>query len=162
MSSEHRPHRILLVREWDSQMSGSGCCGRLSTEAVGVVAEESRVPAPYAHVRADMYRFGAVYRALWSRYGEPASTTDVTGDARDTGDAVELAVVDPRNMVYLVGVIWRDARRRGLTAREAARQVNAGTSTQALVCDGVVLFSGRVPDPEEAVTAVAADMESRR
>ncbi|MQA87151.1 MAG: hypothetical protein GEV03_21620 [Streptosporangiales bacterium] len=148
---------MLLVREWDAQTSGSGCCGRLSTEAVGVVAEESRAPAPYAHVRADMLRFGEVYRALWSQYGE---SSDYLGGT--ASGPVELTVVDPRNMVYLVGAIWRDARRRGLSVREAARQVHAGTAAQALVCDGVVLFSGRIPAPEEAVAAVAGDLESRR
>ena len=27
--SERAQHRIILVREWDSQVTGSGCCGRL-------------------------------------------------------------------------------------------------------------------------------------
>lgn len=145
-----RPVRLLLVREWDAQTSASGCCGRLSADAVGVLAEHAPVADPYAHTRADMVDFGAVYRALWERFGDSG------------GRPVEIDVVDPRNMVWLVGAIWMDARRRGLRAGEAARQVRAGTATRALVCDGVALFSGRIPEPAEAVNAVAAELRAAR
>lgn len=130
------PHRILLVREWDSQVGSSGCCGRL-----GGLTNELGDPATYAHTRAGMEAMGAVYRAL-----------------RAELPGVELSVVDPRNTVWLVPTIWRDARRRGMSRNEAWSQVRRGTSTTAVLVDGRVLFAGRVPTPDEAVTAVLGEL----
>lgn len=140
-------HRLLLVREWDEQASGSGCCGRLGSETVGTLTGNTGGEAPYARTRADMEGFGAVYRALRARYHE---------------NELEMTVVDPRNAVWLAPTIWFDARNRGLSRRAAMRQVLGGTASRALVCDGVVLHAGDVPDPEEAVTAVEHDLSVPR
>lgn len=134
-------HRVLLVREWDEQTSGSGCCGRLGSEAVEAINEAAQ--DPYARSRRDMERMGAVYRALQDRFG----------------DELDLTVVDPRNTVWLLPAVWRDARRRGLPVSEALRQVNAATKPCAVVCDGMVLLADGTP--EEAVSAVEADLASR-
>lgn len=139
-------HRVLLVREWDEQTSGSGCCGRLGSEVVGSLTERAGNPDPYARTRADMEGFGAVYRALRERYPE---------------EQVELTVVDPRNAVWLAPAVWRDARRRGFSPRAALRQTLGGTASRALVCDGAVLISGEVPDPGRAVAAVEQDIAER-
>lgn len=138
---EHdRRHRVLLVREWDVQTSGSGCCGRLDGEAVSALTERD---TPYTRTRAEMESFGAVYRALRERFPE---------------DELDLTVVDPRNVVWLVPTIWRDARRRGLSVYRTLRQVGGGTSSRALVCDGKVLIAGTVPGPRRAVDAVQRDL----
>jgi hypothetical protein len=136
-------HRVVLVREWDQQMGGSGCCGRLGSDVVGELTGGcATVPDdPYAHVRTDMARMGAVFRALRDRFGE---------------DEVEIVVADPRNTAWLLPAVWRAARRRGLSVLAALRQVNAATAPCALVCDGVVLMTD--PEPAEAVAAVAADL----
>lgn len=136
-------HRVVIVRAWDAQTSGSGCCGRLDGAAVSTLTGGRRDTSPYARTRAEMEAFGAVYRALRERYPE---------------EELELTVVDPRNAVSLVPAIWRDARRRGLPFARAVRQVRDGTASRALVCDGKVLISGRVPAPGEAVAAVADDL----
>lgn len=136
-------HRVLLVRQWDQQMSGSGCCGRLNTETVRSLTDVG--DEPYAHARADMVKVGAVYNALRERFPE---------------DEVEITVVDPRNTVWLLPAIWRDARRRGLSAAQALQQLNRGTAACVLVCDGVVLTQDA--EPEEAVAAVEADLVTRR
>lgn len=131
----------MLVREWDRQMGGSGCCGRLGSDVLG---EGRAGDDPYAHARADMTRMGAVYRALRERFSP---------------EDVEIEVADPRNTAWLLPAVWRDARRRGLPMGATFRQVNAATAACALVCDGMVLL--RDPTPEQAVAAVAADLESR-
>lgn len=133
-------HRVLLVREWDAQHSGSGCCGRL-----GGADSVLGAAASYAGNRKEMEAMGAVYRAL--RDALPR-------------DEVELTVVDPRNTAWLLPVLWRDARRRGLGPREAWRQVTRGISYNAVVVDGRVLFSGHVPEPHAAVAAVCAELEA--
>lgn len=138
-----RRHRIVLVREWDRQMGGSGCCGRLGGDMLGGDRPDAD-DGPYAHARADMTRMGAVYRALRESFGP---------------EDVEIEVVDPRNTAWLLPAVWRDARRRGLPIGAALRQVNAATAACALVCDGVVLLTD--PAPEQAVAAVASDLGSR-
>ncbi|HUH08447.1 MAG TPA: hypothetical protein VML96_11680 [Egibacteraceae bacterium] len=132
------PHRVLLVREWDAQASGSGCCGRL-----GGIGHELGETETYAHTRCRMEEMGRVYRAIVSEFDE----ADVT-----------VEVVDPRNMIWLLPSIWRDARRRGMSVTEALRQVFRGTSTAAVVADGKVLFAGEAPDPAEAVEAIRAEL----
>lgn len=135
-------HRVLLVREWDAQMTGSGCCGR-----VGGVHDELGDAETFCDSRGEMEAMGAVYRALRAAYPR---------------EELDLQVVDPRNMVWLVPAIWRDARRRGASAREAWQQVRRGVAYNSVVCDGRVLFAGRVPDPDAAVEAVRAELAPAR
>lgn len=134
-------HRVLLVREWDQQMGGSGCCGRLDTASVSALSEDA--DSPFAHSRVGMERAGEVYRALRDRF-EP--------------DEVELTVVDPRNTTWLMPAIWRDARRRGLSFASALRQMSRATASGAVVVDGLVVATD--PAPGEAVSAVEADLAS--
>lgn len=135
-------HRVFLVREWDEQMSGSGCCGRLGSEVAQLIDDD--VEDPYARTRCDMERVGVVYRALCDRFD---------------GDELEVTVVDPRNTISLLPSVWRDARRRGLSVGAALRQLNAATAACAVVCDGQVLTT--VDDPRQAVQAVEADLLAR-
>jgi len=129
-------HRVLLVREWDSQTSGSGCCGRLGD------GHELAARADYHHNRMEMEAVGGLYRALRERYGSE----------------LEICVVDPRNMIWLAPAVWRDARARGMSVGDALRQVRAGISYNSVVVDGKVLFHGRVPHPDEAFEAVAREL----
>ncbi len=132
-------HRIILVREWDSQTSASGCCGRLGGENTELGDSDT-----YRHNRVEMEKMGKVYRALRE-------------DLFD--EEVEMTVVDPRNMIWLVPSVLRDARKRGLSVTETLRNVSRGVSYNAVIFDGKVLFSGHIPEPEEAVRAVRSDLE---
>jgi hypothetical protein len=130
-------HRVLLVREWDAQHTGSGCCGRVGG------SYELCDPGDFARSRAEMVRTGAVYEALHAAFG----------------DELELTVVDPRNTMWMIPVVYRDARRRGLGYREALRQVVRSSANGALVVDGKVGFDGKVPpSPVEAVAAVRVEL----
>lgn len=132
--------RVILVREWDEQHGGSGCCGRLGGEGT-----ELGEAGTYRHTRCDMEAMGAVYRALRSAFDR---------------DDLDVQVVDPRNSLWLVPAIWRDARRRGMTVREAATQVRRGVSVLSIVVDGRVVFAGGVPEPGEVVEAVRAELSA--
>jgi hypothetical protein len=144
MDTTTRPrHRVLLVRQWNQQVGGSGCCGRLSTVAADSLCEAG--DDPYAHVRADMEAMGELYRALRERYRP---------------DEVEVTVVDPRNTAWLLPAVWRDARRRGLGRAEALRQLHGATSPRAVVCDGLVVAT-EADGVERALAAVAADLAGR-
>lgn len=132
-------HRIILVREWDSQTAASGCCGRLGGEN-----NELGDPDTYRHNREEMEKMGRVYRALRRELFD---------------EEVEMTVVDPRNMVWLIPSVLKDARKRGLSIRETFRQVNRGVSYNAVILDGKVLFSGHIPEPDEAVAAVRSGLD---
>lgn len=131
-------HRIILVREWDSQVAASGCCGRLGGENT-----ELGDTATFAANRAEMEAMGEVYRALRAELFD---------------EDAEVTVVDPRNMVWLVPTIMKDARRRGLGIKEVWDNVRRGVSYTAIIVDGKVLFSGRIPPPEDAVAAVKKEL----
>lgn len=132
-------HRIILVRETDAQMSGSGCCGRL-----GGVNSELGDEETYAHTRREMEAMGEVYRAI------KRELFDVDAD---------ISVVDPRNMVWLIPAIVRDGRRHGRPVSETLSQLRRGVAYNSVIVDGKVLFRGHVPPPEEAVAAVRGELE---
>lgn len=134
-----RGHHVLLVRQWDQQVGGSGCCGRLTSTAAETLCHTGE--DPYAGARSDMEAMGAVYRALRERFEE---------------DELQITVVDPRNTTWLLPSIWRQARRRGLGVREALRQVNRATSPRAVVVDGLVVATDPA-SPQQAVDAVLTE-----
>jgi hypothetical protein len=138
MTDDRPQHRILLVREWDSQTSGSGCCGRLGGENCDVGH-----PDTFAHSRSLMEAMGVIYRAL--RRELPRRTVDIT-------------VVDPRNMVWLIPTILRDGRRRGMGPGELWRQVTGGVRNGAIVVDGRALFAHDYRDADDAVDAVLREL----
>lgn len=78
---------VILVREWEQQMSGSGCCGRLG----GDVLTANGTPI-FAERRAIMEALGPLYLAIRGEFG----------------DRVDVLVVDPRNLVSLLPRLLRD------------------------------------------------------
>ncbi len=131
-------HRIILVREWDAQVAASGCCGRLGGENTELGDAET-----FAANRKEMEAMGKVYRALRAELFD---------------EDAEITVVDPRNMVWLVPTILKDARRRGLGPRGVWTQLKRGVSYNAIIVDGKTLFSGRIPPPEDAVAAIKKEL----
>lgn len=131
-------HRIILVREWDAQVAASGCCGRLGGENTELGDAQT-----FAHNRCEMEAMGEVYRAL---------------RAELLDEDAEITIVDPRNMVWLVPALLRDARRRGLGPKETWNNLRRGVSYTAIIADGKTLFSGRIPPVEDAVAAVKKEL----
>ncbi len=128
--------RIILVREWDSQTSGSGCCGRL-----GGVCDDLGHGEDYARSRHDMEAMGALYRAIRERLPD-----------------VDLEICDPRNMVWLIPTIVRDARRRGLHGPAVWEQVRRGVGRNAVIVDGLVLHWGDPPVVGPLVEAISDEV----
>jgi hypothetical protein len=128
---------VILIREWEEQLSGSGCCGRVEGDFLTRQGEPV-----FRERRACMEAMGPLSRTLRERFS----------------DAIELQVVDPRNPA-LVFLLLRDfwAFRVGLI--EALR-TTAGLPIQAVVVNGRLLSRGEWPDPfkvvqilEEAISA---------
>jgi hypothetical protein len=125
-------HRVLLVREWDQQTTGSGCCGRLEGGSSELAATDA-----FTRTRGDMERMGAVYRAL-----------------RDELPNLDVQIVDPRNVAFLIPGLLGDARRHGLSWSEAWRALRRGSGPGAIIVDGRVVSVGTIPDADEAVGLV--------
>ena len=119
---------VILIREWEEQLSGSGCCGRVEGDFLTREGE----PA-FRERRACMEGMAPLSRTLRERFG----------------DAIELQVVDPRNPALLF-LLLRDfwAFRVGLV--EALKTIG-WLPIQAVVVNGKLLVRGEWPDPLEVV-----------
>jgi hypothetical protein len=140
--SQQPGHRVLLVRDWDEQTTGSGCCGRL-----GSAGSELGGACEFSETRALMERMGAIYLAL--REVLPREVCDVQ-------------VVDPRNITYLYPSLYLEARRQGLARRDALVQLSRGLRQGAIVVDGVTVSAGDPPAPDEAVDLVLRQLARSR
>ncbi len=119
---------VILIREWEQQISGSGCCGRLEGDFLTRAGE----PA-FRERRACMEAMAPLSRTLRERFG----------------DAIELQVLDPRNPAFLF-LLLRDvwAFRPGFV--EALKTIGR-LPIQAVVVNGRLLSRGEWPDPLEVV-----------
>ena len=131
-------HQVLLVRDWDEQTTGSGCCGRL-----GGVTTEFGDACDFTETRALMEQMGAIYRAL--RAELPREVCDIQ-------------IVDARNMTFLYPGLYRAARRRGRTRSDAVRAIAAGVRQGAIVVDGVTVSAGDPPPVDVAVDLVLREL----
>ena len=124
---------VILIREWEAQLSGSGCCGRLEGDFLTRDGEPI-----FRERRARMEAMAPLSRALRERFG----------------DAIELQVLDPRNPA-LFFLLLRDfwAFRVGLV--EALKTIGR-LPIQAVVVNGRLLSRGEWPDPPEVVPILEA------
>jgi hypothetical protein len=127
----HRPS-VILIRENDQQLTGSGCCGRLEGDFATCGGE--RV---FAERRVVMERMGAVYRELRERFG----------------DRVELQILDPRN-ASLLFFLLRDFRRFRVGWGPAVRTL-VRLPKQAVVVNGALEDVSEHPDPAHIAALVA-------
>ena len=119
---------VILIREWEGQLSGSGCCGRLEGDFLRPDGDPT-----FRERRECMEAMAPLARALRERFG----------------DAIELQVVDPRNPA-LFFLLLRDfwAFRVGLAG---ALKTIGGLPVQAVVVNGRLVARGEWPDPLEVV-----------
>lgn len=117
---------VLFVREWEQQMSSSGCCGRLEGDFLNWNGSSC-----FPERRRIMEEAGSVYREIREKYG----------------DTVELRIVDPRNWPALLPILVRDFRRHHVPIREALKTLT-GLTVNALVVNGRLVSQGDWPDQE--------------
>jgi hypothetical protein len=132
----HRAPSVILIREWEAQTSGSGCCGRL--EGDFLTCGESQPVA--AERRAVMERMGPLYQALRRRFGEVA----------------DIEVVDPRNVTLLFLLIrdfWTFRVGVGSALRTLAR-----IPIQAVVVNGRIVARGEWPEVEDVAAIIEGSL----
>lgn len=92
-----------------------------------------------------MHRFGEIYRAVRHEFG----------------DQIEITMLDPRNFVAYLPLVIRDAFRFKVPARTTLQALSAHKLFMGIL-DGQVLFSGRIPTPDEAVMLISDRLEVHR
>ena len=129
---------VLLIREWEEQTTGSGCCGRVEGDFLTREGEPT-----FRERRACMEAMAPLSRTLREKFG----------------DSIELQVVDPRNPA-LIFLLLRDfwAFRVGLI--EALKTIGR-LPVQAVVVNGRLLSRGEWPDPPEVVRILEETMSQR-
>ena len=135
------PVHVLLVREADMQMSGSGCCGRIEGDARFWTDEGCVFPER----RRLMEEMGKIYVELTEHFG----------------DRVRVDVVDPRNLFSYTTLLWRARKKNGRFRAFWANWVK-GYNTTAVIVDGEVVASGKVPAPLSVIKAVDRALADRK
>lgn len=129
-------HRVLLVGPWRGGSAGS-CCGG---DPAGLHDHE-----PSAHGTAGSQEAGS----------EAVAAADVVRALRRAlGDTVDVELVDPRNTVFVLPAVYRDARRSGLSHGRSLGEAVRATTPWALVVDGRVVSRSAELTSEAAVALV--------
>lgn len=127
---------VILVREWEGQMSSSGCCGRLE----GDFLNTGECKPVFPERRARMDAMGPLYRAIRERFGS----------------RIRIDVVDPRSFVTLVALLIRDfwTYRVGIGV---ALKTLARLPVQGVVVNGRLVATGHWPDPDDLLAQLGAE-----
>ena len=126
------------MREWEQQLTGSGCCGKLEGDFLGCGER-----AVFRERREVMERMGPVYRALKERFG----------------DAVEVQVIDPRN-VGLALMLLRDFWTFRVGLRTALATL-FGLPKQGVIVNGRLVDRTDHPDPGRITLVVGEVVRGR-
>jgi hypothetical protein len=126
---------VILVRETEEQVAGSGCCGKFEGDFAR--CGDEWVFPERRQIKESM---GEIVRCLREEFG----------------DAIELSVVDPRNQLYLYPKIVRDVWRFRPQLGSALRSLCMAFAFPAVLINGAVKFSRRIPAREEIMQAVLA------
>ena len=84
-----KPISVLLVREQAEQVTGSGCCGKMSGDALEMCSTD-----PFEETRKIAEDFGVLHRTIKEFFPE---------------EKVNVTLVDPRNQLYLFPKLVTDA-----------------------------------------------------
>jgi hypothetical protein len=125
---------IILIRETDAQMTGSGCCGKLVGDSAKF--SDKYVFAETRKIKQDM---GEIVQALSQSFGEN----------------VEITIVDPRNQLYLYPKIIKDLWKFRPSMKSILKGIFMMISVPSIVINGEVCYSRKIPRTREIVERVA-------
>lgn len=125
---------IILIRETDAQMTGSGCCGKL--EGDNATFFGNYVFADTRKIKEDM---GEIVQALNGEFGE----------------AVEITLVDPRNQLYLYPKILKDIWKYRPSWKSTMKGIFMMISVPSIIINGEICYIRKIPNEQEIVKRVA-------
>lgn len=125
---------VILVREQEGHLTGGGGCGCLPEDVLQCHTEPAYRVRPAA-----IDGMQHLHRALRDRYG----------------DAIEIQVVDPRNVLGLTLALMRDFLRFRVSPMDALKTFG-GLTVQAVIVDGRTVARGRWPSPDEVTEVMDA------
>lgn len=124
--AQEQRHDVVLVVERAEQLTGSGCCGKLEGNRAfhhgAPIFEESRREQEAA---GPLFQFFCGLGPHW-----------------------KVEIVDPRNMLALWPLLWRHVRRHRPSLPATLRTLAMAFSAPALILDGRVISSRRLPSRE--------------
>lgn len=125
---------IILIRETDAQMTGSGCCGKLEGDNATFCGNP--VFAETRKIKEDM---GQIVLALNEQFGK----------------SVEITVVDPRNQLYLYPKILRDIWEYRPSLKSTFKGIFMMISIPSIIINGEICYSRSLPGVQEIIKRVA-------
>lgn len=126
--------RIILIRENAETLTCSNCAGTLE----GIDAFGTRPVSDYEPIRSLMVRMGQLYRALRSEFGH----------------RVEIEVVDPRNVLYLLPALTLDYRRFRPPLGSFLNTLFFGVGPASIIVNATAIYTGVLPSSQELVNRV--------
>ena len=132
--------RVLLIREGAETLSCSDCAGSLE----GIDAFGSREVPDYSSVRQVMNETGALYRALRERFA----------------DQIDLDVVDPRNLPYLIPTLVADYRRYKPSVPAFLKTLFLGITPASIIINGVARYKNDLPSAETLIADVSECLDA--
>ncbi|MFQ5770012.1 MAG: hypothetical protein ACE5HX_05715 [bacterium] len=131
---------IILIRETEAQMTGSGCCGKLEGDnsqfCGNYIFEEKR------KIKEEM---GGIAQALHQQFG----------------DGIEMVVVDPRNQLYLYPKILKDIWTYRPTLKSALKGIFMIISVPSIIINGEICYSKKLPTIGQIVGRVGELQKDR-
>lgn len=129
----HFKPSIILIRETDAQLTGSGCCGKL--EGDNAKFNDSFV---FAETRKIKETMGDVFQTLTRKYS----------------DSVEIAVVDPRNFLYLYPKILKDVLVFRPSLRSTLKAIFMMITVPSIVINGEIFRTNDFSNNEEVAQRI--------
>ena len=129
----HSKPSIILIRETDAQLTGSGCCGKL--EGDNAKFNDSFVFAETRQIKETM---GDVFQTLTKKFA----------------DSVEIAVVDPRNFLYLYPKILKDVLVFRPSLRSTLKAIFMMIAVPSIVINGEIFRTNDFSNNEEVAQRI--------
>lgn len=136
---EHAMPSIILVRETDAQLTGSGCCGKLEGDNAKFC--DSYVFAESRQIKETM---GDLLRALRKKFS----------------DAIEITVVDPRNFLYLYPKILKDNWKYRPSVKSALKAIFMMVAVPSIVINGEIYRTSDFASKEEIAERIESLINS--
>ncbi len=127
-------HSLIFIRENEGQLTGSDCCGKL--EGDWLVQNGQPI---FKQQRTILSDIAPLFLEVKNKYS----------------DDIDISQVDPRNQLFLTPKIFLDIWRKKKYSRASFRSLFMLYRLPAIIFDGELLFSGRIPSKQELISQLS-------